>query len=148
MLVQKIKTDLLRALKAKEEVKKEVLRYLLSTIKNLEIEKQVAASDQEVLRLIRQQIKKEEEELAYTKQANRQENLKVIEEKIRILKEYLPPQLDEAEIKRRIEELIPSSELSPQNFGRLMGRLVKEFAGQVDNSQLAKVLKSVINDKE
>ncbi len=147
-ILKKLQTDLITALKSGNQTEKGVLRFLLAAIKNAQIEKQGELSDQEVLQIIRKQIKKEEEELEFNQKAGRPEVVEEIKVKIDILKKYLPPQLSKEEIKKKVLSLVPADQLSPQNFGQLMGRLVKEFSGQVDNSQLAQVLKELINEKK
>ncbi len=147
-LLKKLQTNLITALKSGNQTEKGVLRFLLAAIKNAQIEKQTDLTDQEVLQIIRKQIKKEEEELEFNLQARRLEAIEKIKVKISILQKYLPPQLSKEDIQKKILSLIPIDQFSPQNFGQLMGRLVKELSGQVDNSQLAQVLKELINEQE
>ncbi len=144
-LYQQLQKDLIQALRANDQRSKEALRFLLAAIKNKQIDKQSDLTDQEVIGIIRKQIKKETEELEFNRQAGRKSQAKDGLAKIELLKNYLPVELGDEKVKEKILQALKSQDLSPKNFGPLMGRLVKDLGQEIPNSQLARVLKQVLN---
>jgi len=69
-LKEKLQEDLKNAMKAKDSVKLEVVRSVVTGIKNLEVQKMGEADDNDVLQVIKQEVKKRREAIEmYQKQA-------------------------------------------------------------------------------
>ena len=92
MILEKLKTKLIEAQKARDTARLEVLRYLLAQIKNREIELRPAGkemNDEEVLKVINKQIKQRVDTIEDFKKSGRQD---LIDREIlqkTILEEYL-----------------------------------------------------------
>ncbi len=145
-LFNEIQSQMVTALKAKDQLTLDTLRFLISAIKNAQIDKQAPLTDQEIITLIRQQIKKQQEEIEYFKKANRPHQVQVQQQKVAILQKFLPPSLTDDQVKTKILQLIDFETIKTQPFGQLMGQLVKSFKGQIPNQQIARVLKSIKNN--
>lgn len=90
MIVETLKTYLVQALKSRETEKAGVLRYLLSKIKNKEIElrsQHVELNDEHVLKVIRKLIKTGTESAEGYKSGGRQDLVDKEEKEVAILKE-------------------------------------------------------------
>jgi uncharacterized protein YqeY len=58
----------------------------------------------------------------------------------------LPAQVDEAEIRAAIEELVAAEGLEgPQAIGRVMKEMVARFAGQADGGTISRIARDVLS---
>ena len=90
----KIEEDLKRALKQRDAVRVSVLRMLLAAIKNKEVEKIRALSDDEFYSLVKTSINQHLDSIESFKKGQRLDLVEKEEKELHILKEFLPVQLD------------------------------------------------------
>lgn len=90
MIKQKIQANIIKSLKSKDEKTLSVLRYLSSQIKYKEIDKKQDLSDEEVVQLIRKQIKKLNEAAEIFQRGERGDLATQNKEQIKTLSAYLP----------------------------------------------------------
>ena len=92
-MYERLKQDLYAAQKERDALKVSVLRYLISAIKNKEIELRTSSevlSDEHVLKLIKKQIKQRiESSEGFTKVGRSEDAARELSEKA-ILEKYLP----------------------------------------------------------
>jgi hypothetical protein len=139
----KIEESLKEALKKRDTVRVSVLRMLLTAIKNKEVEKIRALSDDEFFSLVKTSIKQHLESIESFKKGQRLDLVEKEEKELLILKEFLPSQLTEEEITREIEEAITTVDAKNQkDMGKVIKFLMEKFPGRVDGKVLsAMVLK-------
>ncbi len=153
-LKEKLKSDLKSALKSKNGERVNTLRFILSSIQNKEIEKRGKASgdlrgisliDEEVIEVLSKEAKKRKEAAEIYSKANRSDLANKEIKELEIIKIYLPEQLGEEEIKKRIQELLKQFDIkSPKDFGRVMGEVMKELKEKADASLVSRIIKSEI----
>lgn len=92
MLVEQIKNDLKTALKQKDEVAVSTLRFLLAAIQNKEIElkKRGKLSNEEVVAVIKKQVKEHQESIQAYRQGKRNDLVEKEKQELAILNNYLP----------------------------------------------------------
>ena len=105
-LLEQITEDYKQAMKNHEEVKKLALNYLLAQIKNKKIELRTEVSDDDVIAVIKKEIKSLNETLLFLEKANKLDEIKIETEKKEILQSYLPEMLSEEQTKSLIDETI------------------------------------------
>ncbi len=146
MLKQKLQQEQIKALKTKDTKKLNILRYLLSVIKNKEIDQKGALSDEEIINIIRKQVKELKEAISSSKKAHRQDLLKENQKQLEIIQSYLPAELSDQELKEEIEKIInQNQELSTQNPKALIGICVKLLKSKASPSRIVQVLQSIEN---
>lgn len=139
-LRDKIQKDITIALKKQEKQKLEVLRFLNAQIQNKEIEKgRKKLQDEEVVRLINNQIEKLNESLSFFRQAKREDLIEKARKELEILKSYLPRQLSDEKLEKEIERIIQENPSISQP-GALIGICVKTLAGKADNKRIAQMV--------
>jgi uncharacterized protein YqeY len=139
-LKQKVQQNITQALKAGETNKLEVLRFLNAQIQNEEINQaRKELTDEQVIKLINNQVKKLEEGIELFKKGGREELVKKNEEEIKILKEYLPEQLSDEELEKEIDQIIKDNPNLPHP-GALIGIAVKKLAGRADNKRISQLI--------
>jgi len=145
-LREKIQSDLKNSLKAGEKIRTGVLRQLIASIHNLEIDKKAKKQDvneADILGVIRREAKKRTEAIELFSQGKRDDLVQQEKQELEIIQGYLPQMLPDAEIEKTIDKIIKKEgAASPKDFGRLMGILMKEFQGQADAAKVSDLLKS------
>lgn len=134
----KIEEDLKRALKQRDTIRVSVLRMLLAAVKNKEVEKIRALTDDEFYSLVKTSINQHLDSIEGFKKGQRLDLAEKEENELHILKEFLPPQLTEEEVKREIEEAIRVVDAKNQReMGKVIKFIMEKFPGRVDGRVLS-----------
>lgn len=149
MLRDKIQQDVNTSLKAGKKDRVETLRFLLSAVRNLAINKYGAAAetkltDADVLEVVKKQVKTHKESVIAFQQAGRQELVDRENVQLTILEEFAPKEISDEELKRLLSPVVASRE---PNFGKLMGRAMAAVGGQADGGRIAALLKQLLTSK-
>lgn len=124
-MFEKIQNDYIQAMKNKETLKKSALNYLIAQIKNKKIELQRDPNDEEIISLIKKEVKSLNEAISFLEKANKPEELQEEKEKKLILENYLPATLNEEQTKSLIESAIRNLNITDLKTQR--GLLMKEL---------------------
>jgi hypothetical protein len=140
-LKERIDADLKNALLKKEERKVSTLRLLKSEIRYREIDEKKSFTDEDIIRTIRNMVKKREESILEYRKGNRPDLAEKEEEEIRILKGYLPPELSDEEVLKVIDEvLLQFPQKSPQICGPVVGKVMGILKGRVDGRRVRELV--------
>ena len=144
MLLDKLQSDLAAAQKARDQRRVDTLRFLLGAVFNLQIEKYPPSAggsltEVDVLSVIAKQVKTHKESIEMFSAANRQDLVEKERTELGILQSYLPAQLSEDEIRRKIEEVKKKN--PGMDFGGLMKLAMGELKGKADGAVVARILK-------
>ncbi|MEK7065673.1 MAG: GatB/YqeY domain-containing protein, partial [Patescibacteria group bacterium] len=134
------------ALKSGDRVRVETLRFLLSAVRNAAIAKygnksEVAVTDDDVVDVIKKQVKTHRESVEAFTQAGRQELADAEKAQLAILESYLPKQMSDDDLKKLLGPIAASGE---KNYGLLMGQAMKAVKGQADGARVSTLLKEMI----
>jgi hypothetical protein len=146
LLKEKIISDMKEALRKagqdqSEKVKLATLRLLLSEIKNEEIKQQKELAEEEIYTIIQRQIKKREEAIEQYTKGNRSDLATKEEREALILKQYLPEQLSDEEIKEKAKAVIDQvGAHSMKDIGKVMGILMPQIKGRADGRRVSKIV--------
>jgi uncharacterized protein YqeY len=145
MIKQKIQENIITALKSKDEKTLSVLRYLSSQIHNKEIDKKQDLSNEEVIQLIRKQIKDLKEAILMFQRGDRQDLVCQNQEQIKILSSYLPAELSDEQLKREIKKIIEvNKNICKQNPKALMGICIKTLKSKADPKRIIGLFNQII----
>lgn len=149
MLKEKLQTDVIKALKQKDELKVSTLRLLLGAVKNYEIDKQgtsYEANDEEVLEVLSREVKRHKESIKQFKAGGRDDLVQKETKELEVLQNYLPEQMSEEEISKIVENKITELKVSTiTDMGKLMGALSPELKGKADMSTVSKVVREKLS---
>ncbi len=136
-LKENLLSDIKGALKAKESLKLNTIRGLISEIKNREIALRRELGGDEIISIISTQIKKRKEAASLFKKGGRNDLFEQESQEMVILQEYLPEQVSEDELRRRVQEVITELGIAEmKDLGRVMKVIIPEFKGRADNGQI------------
>ena len=133
-LLEKITEDYKQAMKNHEEVKKTALNYLLAQIKNKKIELRADPTDDDVISVIKKEIKSLNETLLFLEKANKSEEIAIETQKKEVLESYLPAMLSREQTETLIDETISKlwiTDLKTQRW-LLMKELMAEHKSELD----------------
>ncbi len=126
--------DMKTAMKARDSETLTTIRFLMSEIKNAEIDGS-QSDDLSVQKIITSQVKKIKDAINDFQQANRLDLVTQEEKKIAVMSKYLPAQLDDAALTQIIKDVIAQT-ADHQNQGKIIGQVVKAVAGQADGQRI------------
>lgn len=145
-LKEQLKADLKDAMRAKELVKRDSIRAINTMIKQIEVDERKELNDEDILKLIQKGIKQRQEAIIQYKDAQRDELVQKEQEQIDIFKQYLPKQLDDAELEARIKDIIAEVKAeSIKDMGKVMGTATKKFAGVADGKRINEIVKKLLS---
>jgi len=122
------------AMKSKDSVKLGTVRGVISAVKNQEIDLKKELSEEEILTIVSREVKKRKEASVLYEKGNRPELKDKEIQEMKILQTYLPEQVSEKDLRRRIQEVIAETGAEGmKDFGKIMKTLVPEFKGKADN---------------
>ena len=150
-LKSKIENDYQNSLKSKDKGKISTYRLILSSIKNLDIANRSGPQKKEtdendIKQLLKKMIKQRSESIEIYKKNNREDLLKIEENEVSILLNYLPRQLSDEETKNICLEIVKKiNAQSIKDMGKVMGELKKNYSDDLDFSKAGTILKGVLN---
>ncbi len=142
MSIQKTIQDQLKdAMRARDAVKLETLRYILSELKYSQIEKQRELTDEESIEVLAREVKKRRDAIDLFKNSGRDQLVAEETTKLAFITVLLPEQLSSAELEAVIDEVI-------QTIGKgNMGAIIKEVMARVKGKAEGKVVSSIVQEK-
>jgi uncharacterized protein YqeY len=143
-LQETIQNQLIVATKERDAVRVSTLRMLRAAIKNREVELQTELDDQEVLRLIRTQIKQRKEAIRQFKEGGRDDLVNKEEQELAVLMSFMPEQLSPEAINNVITAVI--QELDARDM-KDMGRVMKTVMGQLADAADGKVVSEIVRSQ-
>ena len=145
MIKDTINSELKISMLSSNKDKTSTLRLILAAIKDREIaarEKKQDIDDAIVMDVLSKMVKQRLESADIYKKNNRLELAAKEELEIEVIREFLPKQLTEHEIKEIILKLIEETNSSSiRDMGNIMGTLKSKYAGQLDFALAGKLLK-------
>lgn len=144
MLYEKLLDDYKCAMKEKQEVKKSALNFVLAQIKNKKIELQREPNDDEIIAVLKKEVKALNETISFLEKAQKSEELAEEQEKKYVLESYLPQLLDKPTTKKLIEEVLVQLRISDLKTGR--GLLMKELMAKHKSELDGTLVNELINE--
>lgn len=138
---ERILNDIISAMKEKDKEKLVVLRMIKGAMQLEEIEKKRELNDIEMTVLLQKQIKTRKDSITEFEKGKREDLIIQTQKEIDILKEYMPRELTEDEIKKEVENAFAI--VKPQS-NKDMGKIMKELSslkGKADMILVSKVVK-------
>lgn len=145
-LIEQIQEDLKRSMKAKDGNRVSVLRFLMSSIRNREIEKRNPLDDDEVLAEITSSAKRRRESIEAFKGGGRADLVAKEEAELAVLQEYLPEQLSPDEIRGIVQEVIEAVGASTAgDIGKVMKELMPRLRGKADGKLVNEIVRETLS---
>ncbi|HYK08142.1 MAG TPA: GatB/YqeY domain-containing protein [Candidatus Eisenbacteria bacterium] len=148
MLKDELKDQLKTSMLAKNELKTQVVRFILSGITYYEINKGGAgyeATDEDVMAVIHKEVKQRHDSIEQFEKAGREDLVAKEKAELAILETYLPEQMGEEEVKKLVEEAVASTgATTPQDMGKVMGALMPKVKGKADGGMVSRLVREAL----
>lgn len=139
--------DMNKALKNKEKLRLSTLRMIRAAMRNAEISKKDKLTDDEIISILKNNLKKAEESLDIFIKTERLDLIDKAKKEIEIIKEYLPEQLSEEEIIRIAKEIIIKNNFKTlKDLGPAMREIMPQLKGKADGKLVNKIARDLLDN--
>ena len=143
-LAEKINIKIKEAMKSKDSIELESLRAIKSSILLFSTQKgnksEISESDE--IKILSKLVKQRKESADIYKSQNRLDLAQVEIDQAKIIKQFLPEQLNDSEIETIVIEIIKKTNASGmQDMGKVMGMVTKELAGKADGKTISQIVR-------
>jgi uncharacterized protein len=141
-LKDRLRTDLVTAIKARDELRSSTIRMVLSAITNAEVAGKEARelSDDDIIGVLSTEAKKRRESAVAFAEAGRTELSDKETAEAAVIADYLPEQLGNAEIAEIVSAAIGQAAVAGEGMramGKVMGVLQPQVRGRADGGAVA-----------
>ncbi len=144
-LKERLQQELKDAMKAKDTFKRDTVRFLMSAIKQVEVDTRKELTDEDIIKIIQKNIKQREEAASQYKEGGRDDLYEKEMKEAQILKSYLPKQLSDQELEEALKEIIQEvGATSVKDMGKVMGVATKRLAGRADGKRINLMAKKLL----
>ncbi len=141
---EQIKKDLETFMRSQDKFSLNVIRMLRSAIQMEEIAKKNVLTDDEVIAVIKRQVKIKKDSIEEYTKYEKFETVSELEKEIEVLSKYLPEEMSDEELNLIIEEVI--LELKPTSM-KEMGMVMKTVSEKVGNAADMSKVSSIVKSK-
>ena len=144
-LKETILDNIKTSMKARELERVKVLRNVQAVIKQIEIDRRIELDDADVLDILQKQLKQRQESLSIFTENGRDDLANKEQFEIDIINEFMPKQMDDAEITALVNaEIKEQGATSMRDMGNVMGVLKTKTAGRADPALISKLVKEAL----
>jgi len=137
-LVERLTNDMRQAMRDRDAVLRDTLRFVLSVVKNAEIDKRGPLSADEEVAVLRSQAKQRQDAIEQFRAGGRDDLADREAEQLAVLERYLPQQMSDEELAAFVAAGVAEAGASgPKDMGKVMGLLTKRADGRVDGRRLS-----------
>ena len=142
-LKSRIQEDMKNAMRSglKDELK--VIRLILSSIKQIEIDKKITIDDDEqILDILNKMVKQRRDSISQFQKGDREDLAQIEIDEIKIINRYLPEELSESELASIISDAIEESNAEDiKNMGSVMSIIKDKTKGRADMSKVSNIVR-------
>ncbi|PLX41618.1 MAG: glutamyl-tRNA amidotransferase [Deltaproteobacteria bacterium] len=144
-LVEVIKADTIKAMKAKEKLKVDTLRMVTAALQNKKIEKRDELTDDEVISVLMTLSKQRKDSIEQFKKGGRDDLADKESAELVIIQGYLPAQMSEEEVREVVKEVIAATgAASPGDMGKVMGQVMGRLKGKADGKMINAMVRELL----
>src|SRR5512135_1465296 len=144
-LREKIDADTKDALKSGAKEKLSTLRMLNAALKNKQIDKRRALTDEEVVETVRSLIKQRRDSVEQFAKGGRQDLVDKETAEIGVLEMYLPQQLSREELEVMVRDAVTrTAAQGAKDMGKVMKALIPLIGGRADGKLVSELVKNAL----
>ena len=140
-MLTKLKEDLKKYMKAQDMESLNVVRGILNEI-NMREMKDIKINDEEIVKVLRSEIKKRKEAIENFEKAARQDLIDKEQKEMKVIEQYLPAEMPEEELLAKVKKAADAS--ADKSFGAIMKAAITAVNGQADGKRISAAVKKVL----
>ncbi len=145
MLKEQLMKDLKQAMIEKDILKKDTITMLRAAILQIEKDKMIELSENEMFEVASKEIKKRNDAIPDFEKAGREASVNALKREIEILKQYLPQQLTQDEINKIVQNAINELQAtSIKQMGSVMQIIKPQILGKTDGRVVSDTIKAIL----
>ena len=134
-LREKLEEDIKESMRSPNQARLDGLRFLKNAVQAVEKERKTTLDDQAMIEVVTKQASDRRDSIKAFEEGGRTEMAAKEAAELKVLEEYLPPQMSADEITQLIKDTAAEvGAASIQDKGKLMGKLMPQTRGKVDGS--------------
>ena len=137
-LGEDLRAQMNAARKAQDKPRALVLGTILAALKNREIELRRPVTDEDTIDVLRKGIKTRRESVEQYLAGKRQDLADQESAEIKVLEEFLPPDVDPEEIRAAVRAVIAGG---VKEMGKVMGQVMPKFKGRADGKVINQIVR-------
>lgn len=142
MLKEKLLEDMKVSMRDKNVVRKNVIQMVRAAILQVEKDKKIELSDEQIIDVIAKESKKRKDSLPDYEKSGREDLISQVKEEIEILAEYLPKPLSKDELEKIIDEVINETGASSiKEMGIVMKKVKEKVGAAADGKTINEIVK-------
>jgi uncharacterized protein len=141
-LIGRIEDELAEAMRARDGLRRDALRLILSNLRAAEKELQRELHDEEELQVLQREKKKRIEAAEAFRTGGSEERAEQEEQELAVIEEFMPEPLSEEELETIIDDAIAEcGATSLRDLGRVMADITPQVAGRADGGQVSQLVR-------
>ena len=143
---QRLEDDLKTAMRAGDTVSRDAIRYILSAVKNAEIDARGTGAEADPQAALRRLGKQLTDAIDQYQAAGRQDLADHEAAQLAVLRRYLPAELSDEELQILVAETVAETgATSLKEMGRVMPAVLARVAGRADGRRVSAAVKSALS---
>jgi len=135
------------AMRTKDDLTRDTIRLVFSSIKQAEVETRKTLQDQDILSILQKEVKIRKETISELGESNRPDLIQKSESEIAILDKFLPVQLSDEEITTLVNQVM--QEIGATNLadmGKVMKLLLPLVKGRAPLERVSLIVKQLLSN--
>jgi len=144
-LAARLKQEVVAAMKSRQKDRLGVLRMLQAAIKQVEVDERRELDDADILKILTSYGRKVKDQIASYGEGGREDLLAAAKAEQKIVAEFLPAELGEAELETIVREAVAETGASgPSDMGKVMKAVMPRTAGRADGARVSALVKQML----
>jgi uncharacterized protein YqeY len=145
-LKERLQADLKTAMKEKDTFKRDVIRFVMSAIKQIEVDERKELTDADIEAILVKQIKQRNDAIEQFRSGGREDLVAQNEKELAILKSYLPEPMSEEEVKEILQTIIAETGAQGmKDMRKVMGAAKAKIGSRADGKTINQIAKSLLS---
>jgi len=141
-----IKNDIKDAMRAKDTVKRDTLRNIQASVKQIEVDERRDVTDADLETIMMKYLKQREDAKTQFADAGRDDLVAKEDAEIAIVKAYLPEPMDDTELESVLKDVINSvGAESMKDMGKVMGGAKAAIGSRADGGRINQMVKKLLS---
>ncbi len=152
MIKERLQNDLKEAMRSRDAIRLRTVRSLRAAIMTKEIDLRSGGKgeipEEDAIAVIQKQAKQRRDSIEQYELAGR-DDLKQIEvEELQIIKDYLPEQLSEDDVRNAVVAIVRETAADGmKDMGRVMGAAMQQLRGKADGKLVQQIVREILSEK-
>lgn len=149
-MADKVRSEMVAAMKNKEKDRKDALSMLLSALKNKAIDKREDLTEAEEFEVVKKEIKQTKETMELAP-ADREDIKEACEKRLAVYQEFAPEEMSEEAVLAEVRAVLAALAIdapSMKDKGKVMKELMPRVKGRADGGMVNKIVGEVLNGEK